>query len=56
MDREETLKLDKAEIAAKLNELLAEGKTRISAPAELGLTGADLAKMAIFFNKGSFSA
>ena len=56
MDREETLKMDKKEIAEKLNELLAEGKTRISAPAELGLTGADLAKLGIFFNKGSFSA
>lgn len=56
MEREETLKLDKAEIVKLLNEQLEKGIGRMAAPKELGLTGADLAKMSIYFNKGSFSA
>lgn len=56
MDREELLKLDNSEIAAKLNELLEAGKSREEVEAELGLTKADLTKENIFFVKGKYLA
>lgn len=56
MTREEALALDKKEIAELLNAQLEKGVGRMQAPSALGLTGADLSKMGIFFNKGSFSA
>ena len=56
MTREEALALDKTEIAKLLNEQLEKGVPRMKAPSALGLTGADLAKLGVFFNKGAFSA
>jgi len=51
MDREELLALDNSEIAAKMNEMIAGGKTKAEVEAELGLTAADLMKENIFWVK-----
>lgn len=56
MTREEALALDKKEIAELLNAQLDKGVGRMQAPSALGLTGADLSKMGVFFNKGKFNA
>ncbi len=56
MDREELLKLENTEIATMLNDLLAHGKTKDEAEAELGLTAADLMKQNIFFVKDKYMA
>jgi len=56
MDREELLKLDNSEIAAKMNEMLEGGKSREEVEAELGLTKEDLRKENIFFAKGKYLA
>lgn len=56
MDREELLKLENTEIADMLNNLLAEGKSKDEAEAELGLTAADLMKQNIFFVKDKYLA
>lgn len=56
MDREELLKLENTEIAKMLNDLLAAGKSKDEAEAELGLTAADLMKQNIFFVKDKYLA
>ena len=56
MDREELLKLDNSEIAAKMNEMIAGGKTKADVEAELGLTAADLMKENIFWVKDKYMA
>lgn len=56
MDKEELLKLDNSEIADKLNELVAAGKSKDEAMAELELTQADLTKQNIFWVKDKFLA
>ncbi len=56
MDREELLALDNSEIAAKLNDLIAAGKGKDEALAELELTQADLTKQNIFWVKDKFLA
>ena len=56
MDREELLALDNSEIAKMLNELVAGGKSKDEACAELGLTAADLTKQNIFWVKDKFLA
>ncbi len=56
MTEEEFLAMDAAEGAAKLNELLAAGKTQDEAMAEFGLTKAHLMKAQIFFVKDKFIA
>lgn len=56
MNKEELLALDNSEIAAKLNELVAAGKSKDEACAELDLTAADLTKQNIFWVKDKFLA
>ncbi|MBQ9043120.1 MAG: hypothetical protein IJ111_09965 [Eggerthellaceae bacterium] len=56
MNKEELLALDNSEIAAKLNELVAAGKAKDEAMAELELTQADLTKQNIFWVKDKFLA
>jgi len=56
MDREELLALDNSEIAKMLNELVAAGKSKDEACAELELTAADLTKQNIFWVKDKFLA
>ena len=56
MNKEELLALDNSEIAAKLNELVAAGKSKDEACAELELTAADLTKQNIFWVKDKFLA
>lgn len=56
MDKEELLKLENSEIADKLNELVAGGKSKDEAMAELELTQADLTKQNIFWVKDKFLA
>ena len=56
MNKEELLALDNSEIAAKLNELVAAGKSKDEACAELELTQADLTKQNIFWVKDKFLA
>lgn len=56
MDREELLNLENTEIAQKLNDLLAAGKSKAEAEAELGLTAADLMKVNVFFVKDKYLA
>ena len=56
MNKEELLELDNSEIAAKLNELVAAGKSKDEALAELELTQADLTKQNIFWVKDKFLA
>ena len=56
MDREELLKLDNSEIAKMLNDLIADGKSKDDALAELELTQADLTKQNIFWVKDKFLA
>jgi len=56
MDREELLKLDNSEIAKMLNDLIAGGKSKDEALAELELTQADLTKQNIFWVKDKFLA
>jgi len=56
MDREELLALDNSEIAKMLNELVAGGKSKDEALAELELTQADLTKQNIFWVKDKFLA
>ena len=56
MDREELLKLDNSEIAKMLNDLIAGGKSKDEALAELELSQADLTKQNIFWVKDKFLA
>lgn len=56
MDREELLALDNSEIAKMLNDLIAGGKSKDEALAELELTQADLTKQNIFWVKDKFLA
>ena len=56
MDREELLALDNSEIAKMLNDLVAGGKSKDEALAELELTQADLTKQNIFWVKDKFLA
>ena len=56
MDREELLALDNSEIAKMLNDLIADGKSKDEACAELELTAADLTKQNIFWVKDKFLA
>ena len=56
MDREELLALDNSEIAAKMNEMIAGGKTKAEVEADLGLTAADLMKENIFWVKDKYLA
>lgn len=56
MDREELLALDNSEIAKMLNDLIADGKSKDDALAELELTAADLTKQNIFWVKDKFLA
>ena len=56
MDREELLALDNSEIAKMLNDLIAGGKGKDEALAELELTQADLTKQNIFWVKDKFLA
>ena len=56
MDREELLALDNSEIAKMLNALVADGKSKDEACAELELTAADLTKQNIFWVKDKFLA
>ena len=56
MDREELLALDNSEIAKMLNDLVAGGKGKDEALAELELTQADLTKQNIFWVKDKFLA
>lgn len=56
MTKDEFFAMDAAQAAAKLNELLDEGKTPDEAMAECGITKADLAKAQIFLVKGKYIA
>lgn len=56
MTEEEFLALDAPEGAAKLNALLAEGKSQDEAMAEFGLSKAHLMKAQIFFVKDKYIA
>lgn len=56
MTEDEFLALDAPEGAAKLNALLAEGKSQDEALAEFGLTKAHLMKAQIFFVKDKYIA
>ncbi len=56
MTEDEFLALEAPEGAAKLNALLAEGKSQDEALAEFGLTKAHLMKAQIFFVKDKFIA
>ncbi len=56
MDREELLALDNSEIAKMLNDLVAQGKSKDEACAELELAAADLTKQNIFWVKDKFLA
>lgn len=56
MTEDEFLALDALEGAAKLNDLLAEGKSQDEALAEFGLTKAHLMKAQIFFVKDKYIA
>lgn len=56
MASEEILQLENTEIAQKLNDLLAAGKSKDEAEAELGLTAADLMKVNVFFVKDKYMA
>ena len=56
MDREELLALDNSELAKMRNELVARGKSKDEALAELELTQADLTKQNIFWVKDKFLA
>ena len=56
MTRDEFLALDAAEAAEKLNALLAEGKDKAGAMAEMGVAQADLMKAQIFFVKDKYIA
>ena len=56
MDREELLALDNSEIAKMLNDLIADGKSKDEACAELELTAADLTKQNIFWVKDKYLA
>ena len=56
MDREELLALDNSEIAKMLNDLIAGGKSKDEALAELELPQAALTKQNIFWVKDKFLA
>ena len=56
MTRDEFLELEAPEGAAKLNALLADGKSQDEALAEFGLSKADLMKAQIFFVKDKYIA
>lgn len=56
MDHDEMTKLENTEIANMLNDLLAQGKTKDEAEAELGLTAPDLTKQNVFFMDDKYLA
>ena len=56
MDREELLALDNSEIAAKMNEMIAGGKSKDEALAEYQLDAPELMKQNIFWVKDKFLA
>ncbi len=56
MTKEEFLALDAPEAADKLNELIAAGKSKDEAMAELGVAQSDLMKAQIFWVKDKFIA
>ncbi len=56
MTRDEILELDAVDVADKLNEVVAAGKSQDEALAEFGLAKADLMKAQVFWVKDKFIA